>query len=457
MIADSVNLVHEALEAGHHVLLEGAQATFLDLDHGTYPFVTSSNPVAGGACTGAGVGPRYIDRVIGIAKAYVTRVGFGPVPHRAVRRRRRPVGRSRWRVRHEHGSPPSYGLVRRGDVASRGAAELVVRGRAHQARRARHVARAAGVRGLRARRRGVRAPSVPPVRDAQGHSGVRDRCPVGRPICRTSPSATSCHARRSTTSSSSRRRSVRRFVWSASDPAANSSSTSRREPAMKVVVVGSGGREHALAHVLARSAEVVVTPGNPAIPSSTRQPADELDADLFVSGPRRRSSRAWPIGCAHRARSCSDRAPTARGSRVRKSWMKEVLVDAGRGDGPLWRPSPRPSPPSRSSRPCRGCTSSRPTGSAAGKGVVVTESIREARDAVLLVPLRRGLRFGRHHGRDRGRPHRARALGARRVRRAPRRGPRPGAGLQTGLRRRRRAEHRRHGRILARSRGRTRA
>ena len=62
------------------MLLEGAQATFLDLDHGTYPFVTSSNPVAGGACTGAGIGPRYIDRVIGIAKAYTTRVGAGPFP-----------------------------------------------------------------------------------------------------------------------------------------------------------------------------------------------------------------------------------------------------------------------------------------------------------------------------------------------------------------------------------------
>ena len=79
-IADTVNLVHEALEMGQHVLFEGAQATFLDLDHGTYPFVTSSNPVAGGACVGAGVGPRYIDRVMGIAKAYVTRVGTGPFP-----------------------------------------------------------------------------------------------------------------------------------------------------------------------------------------------------------------------------------------------------------------------------------------------------------------------------------------------------------------------------------------
>ena len=79
-VTDPVGLVHEALEAGQHVLFEGAQATFLDLDHGTYPFVTSSSPTAGGACTGAGVGPRHIDRVVGIAKAYITRVGAGPFP-----------------------------------------------------------------------------------------------------------------------------------------------------------------------------------------------------------------------------------------------------------------------------------------------------------------------------------------------------------------------------------------
>lgn len=78
LIDDTVTLVHEGLEAGKNVLFEGAQATFLDLDHGTYPFVTSSNPTAGGACIGAGVGPRHIDRIIGIAKAYTTRVGSGP-------------------------------------------------------------------------------------------------------------------------------------------------------------------------------------------------------------------------------------------------------------------------------------------------------------------------------------------------------------------------------------------
>ncbi len=79
-IADTTNLIHDALEADQHVLFEGAQATFLDLDHGTYPFVTSSNPTAGGACTGTGVGPRHIDRIIGVAKAYCTRVGAGPFP-----------------------------------------------------------------------------------------------------------------------------------------------------------------------------------------------------------------------------------------------------------------------------------------------------------------------------------------------------------------------------------------
>jgi adenylosuccinate synthase len=80
MIADTVALVHEALDAGENVMLEGAQATFLDLDHGTYPYVTSSNPTAGGACVGTGIGPMDISRVVGIVKAYVTRVGAGPFP-----------------------------------------------------------------------------------------------------------------------------------------------------------------------------------------------------------------------------------------------------------------------------------------------------------------------------------------------------------------------------------------
>ena len=79
-IADTSRVLHDALRAGDGVLLEGAQGTLLDLDHGTYPFVTSSNPVAGGALAGAGLGPKEVDRVIGVTKAYVTRVGSGPFP-----------------------------------------------------------------------------------------------------------------------------------------------------------------------------------------------------------------------------------------------------------------------------------------------------------------------------------------------------------------------------------------
>ena len=77
-VCDTITLLHEGLARGAHILLEGAQATFLDLDHGTYPYVTSSNPTAGGACVGSGLGPRDIDRVVGITKAYTTRVGAGP-------------------------------------------------------------------------------------------------------------------------------------------------------------------------------------------------------------------------------------------------------------------------------------------------------------------------------------------------------------------------------------------
>src|SRR3954447_1443253 len=80
MIADTSLLLNRALDEGKTVLFEGAQATMLDVDHGTYPFVTSSNPVSGGASTGSGVGPTRIDRVIGVVKAYTTRVGAGPFP-----------------------------------------------------------------------------------------------------------------------------------------------------------------------------------------------------------------------------------------------------------------------------------------------------------------------------------------------------------------------------------------
>lgn len=79
-LSDTINLVNEHLEAGRRLLCEGAQGTLLDIDHGHYPYVTSSSPTTGGALTGLGFGPCYVDRVVGVAKAYCTRVGNGPFP-----------------------------------------------------------------------------------------------------------------------------------------------------------------------------------------------------------------------------------------------------------------------------------------------------------------------------------------------------------------------------------------
>ncbi len=79
-VSNTVVLLHEAVQRGKDILFEGAQGTFLDIDHGTYPFVTSSNTTAGGACTGSGIPPHRMDRVVGVMKAYTTRVGEGPLP-----------------------------------------------------------------------------------------------------------------------------------------------------------------------------------------------------------------------------------------------------------------------------------------------------------------------------------------------------------------------------------------
>jgi adenylosuccinate synthase len=79
-VTDTATVLNESLKKGEKILFEGAQATLLDMDHGTYPYVTSSHPIAGGACIGAGIGPSKINKVIGVVKAYTTRVGEGPFP-----------------------------------------------------------------------------------------------------------------------------------------------------------------------------------------------------------------------------------------------------------------------------------------------------------------------------------------------------------------------------------------
>ena len=229
MVGDTVGLVHDALDAGRNVLLEGAQATFLDLDHGTYPFVTSSNPVAGGACTGTGVGPRMIGEVIGIAKAYVTRVGAGPFPTECLDEVGDGPRRAGPRVRHQHRPAPALRLVRRRHGPPGGAAQLAVGGGPHQARRARHLRHRQGVRGLHLRRRALRLPPVPPVGPAPGGRRSTRSCPGGGPICRGPPSSATSPRRRATTSPSWPSRSACPSSWWAWAPGASSSSGSRRE------------------------------------------------------------------------------------------------------------------------------------------------------------------------------------------------------------------------------------
>ena len=143
-VADTSLFLHQTMAAGKSVLFEGAQATLLDIDHGTYPFVTSSNASAGGICTGLGVPPRAIGGVLGVAKAYTTRVGEGPLPTELsgeLAERLRETGQ-------EYGA--STGRPRRcgwyDAVVVRYSARVngLDAHRAHQARRARRPARGAG-------------------------------------------------------------------------------------------------------------------------------------------------------------------------------------------------------------------------------------------------------------------------------------------------------------------------
>ena len=167
-VANTSLVLNKALDEGKTVLFEGGQATMLDVDHGTYPFVTSSNPTAGGACTGTGVGPTKITRVIGVSKAYVTRVGEGPFP------------RPRPRVRRDHRSPASLRLVRRGRQPLRGPGQRPDRHRAHQARRAHRPEGNPAVRGVRRQRRASRRYADRPGRVRRREADLRVHAGLGR-------------------------------------------------------------------------------------------------------------------------------------------------------------------------------------------------------------------------------------------------------------------------------------
>jgi adenylosuccinate synthase len=176
MVADTSLLLNRALDDDKTVLFEGAQATMLDVDHGTYPFVTSSNPVSGGVCVGAGVGPTRIDRIIGVIKAYTTRVGSGPFPTELFD----DDGEKLWRGRRLDRARPALWLVRR-----RGRPLLRTRERPHravhdQARRALQLGPGAGVRGVRRRRGAARRDADDADRVPPGDADLRVPRRLGR-------------------------------------------------------------------------------------------------------------------------------------------------------------------------------------------------------------------------------------------------------------------------------------
>ncbi len=170
-MTDTGRYLHQAITAGQNVLLEGAQGALLDIDHGTYPFVTSSSTVAGGAAQGSGIGPTRIDRVIGISKAYVTRVGGGPFPTEPRRSRGRGPAQGGQRVRRHHRPAPALWLAGRAGAAAGRAHQRARRPGAHQARRAQRPAAGRHVHTLSPGRRAARRAAHRPRGHPAGRAG----------------------------------------------------------------------------------------------------------------------------------------------------------------------------------------------------------------------------------------------------------------------------------------------
>ena len=228
-IADTARLTWDVLDGGGNVIFEGAQGTLLDIDHGTYPFVTSSNVVAGSACTGTGVGPKDIDEVWGVAKAYATRVGSGPFPTELDDDLGARDPRGRRRVRHDHRPRAPRRLDRPRRAALRRAHQRARPPRDHEARRPHRPRRPQRLHALPRRRGGeLRRLSLPPDRDAPGGRRLRAAARAGTRTSATSATSATSRRPRATTSPTSPTSSACRSRWSASARAASRSSGPRR-------------------------------------------------------------------------------------------------------------------------------------------------------------------------------------------------------------------------------------
>ena len=180
LVANVSVLIDQAIKAGQNILFEGAQGTHLDIDHGTYPYVTSSNPIAGGACTGAGVGPTQLHHVLGIVKAYTTRVGGGPFPTECLDADRRPPGGVRRGVRLHHRAPAALRLAGHRGPPGLGPAQRLDGARHHQAGRPHHPEPGEDLRGLRSGRGASGTPSPPPSRTWSAAGRYLKNCRAGR-------------------------------------------------------------------------------------------------------------------------------------------------------------------------------------------------------------------------------------------------------------------------------------
>ena len=285
---DTTWLVQAALARGEHVLLEGAQGTLLDLDHGSYPFVTSSNPVAGGACTGGGIGPLQVDEVIGVMKAYSTRVGSGPYPTEL----HDEIGAGIASRGHEFGTvtgrPRRVGwfdaVPLRYAVAVNSVSSIMLNKldilsghRDHPAVRRLRARRPAG-RDVAVERRGALAGDAD-LRRVRRLGRADPRHPLaGRPA-RERP------ALRVGDRGARRRPDRPRVGRSGADPDDRAGLAADAQPGgtagmslvmpTRILIVGSGGREHALAWKLAAEPgvnEVIVAPGSDAIAARAAGP-----------------------------------------------------------------------------------------------------------------------------------------------------------------------------------------
>ena len=438
--------MHEALDVGQWVLFESAQATYLDLDHGTYPFVTSSNPVAGGVGAGAGVGPRAIERITGIVKAYVTRVGSGPFPTELFEGDE--VGDLLVERGQEFGT--NTGRKRRA-----GWLDLVM---------LKHATRLNTCTELAITKLDVLSP-LPELKVCvayEDESGTRyDHVPYHqsvlhkvKPIYETLPGwQVEVERAERIEDLPPAARDYVRFIEKFTGVHVSFVSVGPARPdrraaprRVNVLVVGSGGREHALMWALARSPvvdSVVAAPGNPGMSElgpclDLERAVERLDAfDLVVIGPE--APLVDGLADDLRASGAAVFGPSAAAARLEgsKAWMKEVLADAG-------VPSARHAAFDATQETealafletLPGFYVVKTDGLAAGKGVVVTESHRRGARRRAGVPLGGGVRRCRPHARDRRGAERPRGVAARAVRRLDRgRAPRARPGLQADRRR----------------------